>query len=105
MYIEKMEEIKENIEEPKQKSKKSQYMSNYMRKRYIDNPALHRNKKNSLNMKKKYFIKDETATKYNEYLYHIVQLKLLIDELPEGMFETFLMEYKNLQFVKKEVEL
>lgn len=99
-----MEEIKENNteENPKQKQNKSQYMRNYMRKRYTDDPISHRNKKNSLNTKKKYHIKDETATKYGDYLYHIVQMKLLMEELPDGLFESFLCEYKTLHFDKRE---
>jgi hypothetical protein len=91
------------MEEPKVKktSNLNKYMSEYMKKKYNENPQQHRRYKNSLNVKKKYEISEETWSKYGENLYAVVSLKELIDDLPEGYFEKFLMEYKILSFQKK----
>jgi len=80
----------------------NKYMADYMRKKYHENPKQHRRYKNSLNTKKKYVISDETWSKYGENLHAVVSLKELIDDLPDGYFEKFLMEYKTLNFKKKE---
>jgi hypothetical protein len=79
----------------------NKYMSTYMKKKYYENPTQHRNYKNSLNIRKKYVIDDKTWDKYKDNLYSIITLKETIDNLPEGAFEKFLMEYKNLHFEKK----
>lgn len=79
----------------------NKYMSSYMKKKYYENPVQHRNYKNSLNIRKKYIIDDKTWEKYKDNLYAVITLKETIDNLPEGTFEKFLMEYKNLHFEKK----
>jgi hypothetical protein len=79
----------------------NKYMSTYMKKKYYENPTQHRNYKNSLNIRKKYLIDDKTWDKYKENLYAVITLKETIDALPEGAFEKFLMEYKNLHFEKR----
>jgi len=82
----------------------NKYMSDYMKKKYDANPALHRRYKNSLNIRKKYYITDEVWEKYKENLYAVITMKEMIDELPDGFFERFLMDYKSLNFRKKEEE-
>ena len=79
----------------------NKYMAEYMKKKYNENPQHHRRYKNSLNIRKKYEISEEVWAKYGENLYAVVSLKELIDDLPEGAFEKFLMEYKTLSFQKK----
>jgi len=83
----------------------NKYMSTYMKKKYYENPVQHRNYKNSLNIRKKYVIDDKTWDKYKDNLYSIITLKETIDNLPEGTFEKFLMEYKTLHFEKKMVDI
>jgi len=87
---------------PKKTANLNKYMSEYMKKKYNENPQQHRRYKNSLNIKKKYVISDEVWDKYGENLHAVVSLKELIDDLPSGHFEKFLMEYKTLSFQKKE---
>lgn len=98
-----MEEIKENS--PEMKIKKTaninKYMSDYMKKKYSEDPIKMRNYKNSLNIKKKYYIEEEVWNEYKEQLSNIVQLKEIVDQLPDGLFEKFLMNYKTLKFQKK----
>jgi hypothetical protein len=98
-----MEEVKENL--PVLKVKKTadlkKYMSEYMKKQYSKDPVKNRNYKNSLNIKKKYNINEDVWNEYKEQLYNVVQLKEIIDELPDGMFEKFLTKYKSLNFSKK----
>jgi hypothetical protein len=83
----------------------NKYMSTYMKKKYYENPTQHRNYKNSLNIRKKYVIDDKTWDKYKDNLYAVITLKETIDALPEGTFEKFLMEYKNLHFQKKTIDI
>ena len=92
------------MEPEKKTANLNKYMSEYMKKKYKENPQQHRRYKNSLNIKKKYVISPETWDKYGENLYAVVSLKELIDDLPDGYFEKFLMEYKTLDFKKKEKE-
>jgi hypothetical protein len=80
---------------------KNKYMSEYMKKQYNKDPIKKRNYKNSLNIKKKYYINEDVWNEYKEQLYNVVQLKEIIDELPDGMFEKFLTKYKTLNFQKK----
>jgi len=80
----------------------NKYMSEYMKKKYEENPQQYRRYKNSLNIKKKYHIPDEVSKKYKDNLYAVVSLKEIIDDLPDGFFEQFLMDYKTLHFDKKE---
>jgi hypothetical protein len=91
--------------EPETKGKKTanlnKYMAEYMKNKYKENPLFHRKYKNSLNVKKKYHITEEVWEKYKENLHAVVSLKELIDDLPDGFFETFLMDYKTLRFEKK----
>lgn len=82
----------------------NKYMSEYMKKKYDENPQQHRRYKNSLNVKKKYHITDEMWEKYKDNLYAVVSLKEIIDELPDGFFERFLMDYKTLRFEKRHTE-
>jgi len=88
-----------------QKEKKTEnlnsYMNDYIKKRYANNPVYWRMCKNTQNLKKKYNISLEVQDKYKHALHHIVKMKEFIDELPDGMFESFLTEYKTLHFVKK----
>ena len=99
IYIKEMDEpIKE-----KKTANLNKYMSEYMKKKYDENPIAHRNYKNSINIKKKYIIDEKTWEKYKENLYAVITLKETIDALPEGAFEKFLMEYKTLNFCKKEI--
>lgn len=83
----------------------NKYMSSYMKKKYYENPIQHRNYKNSLNIRKKYIIDDKTWDKYKDNLYAVITLKETIDNLPEGTFEKFLMEYKTLHFEKKTIDI
>lgn len=90
--------------EEKKTANLNKYMADYMKKKYHENPQHQRRYKNSLNVKKKYVISEEQWAKYGENLHAVVSLKELIDDLPEGYFEKFLMEYKSLEFRKKEKE-
>jgi hypothetical protein len=92
------------MEEPKVKKTENmnKYMSDYMKQRYEANPQQYRRYKNSLNIKKKYDIPDEISKKYKDNLYAVVSMKEIIDDLPAGFFEQFLMDYKTLNFKKKD---
>jgi hypothetical protein len=83
----------------------NKYMSSYMKKKYAENPTQHRNYKNSLNMRKKYVIDDKIWDKYKDSLYAVITLKETIDTLPEGTFEKFLMDYKNMHFQKRTIDI
>lgn len=91
METQKKQKKTENIKE---------YMNNYLKQRYANDPVYGRMLKNTANIKKKYNIPDETKTKYKHGLHHIIKMKEMIEELPDGMFETFLMEYKTLKIIK-----
>jgi len=78
------------------------YMNSYIKKRYENNPVYWRMYKNTLNVKKKYDIPADMAEKYKQSLHHVVKIKEMISELPDGVFETFLTEYKTMNLVKKE---
>jgi hypothetical protein len=93
-----------NIKE-KKTANMNKYMSEYMKKKYNENPTQQRNYKNSLNIRKKYLIDDKVWEQYKEHLYAIVTLKETIDTLPAGTFEKFLMEYKTLNFEKKTISI
>ena len=83
----------------------NKYMSEYMKKKYDENPTQHRCYKNSLNARKKYYIDEQTWDKYKENLHSVITLKETIDALPDGAFERFLMEYKTLDFKKREINI
>lgn len=80
----------------------NKYMSEYMKQRYEADPKQYRRYKNSLNTKKRYDIPEEVCKKYKDHLHAVVSMKEIIDDLPAGFFESFLMDYKNLNFTKKE---
>jgi hypothetical protein len=99
-------EIKEKKEKKEKKTADlKKYMATYMKKRYDKNPVQSRNYKNSLNIRNKYVIDDKTFDKFKDNLHAVVTLKEMIDSLPEGLFETFLMDYKTLHFEKKIIEV
>jgi len=77
---------------------KTAYMNEYMKKKYHEDPIKTKMYKNSLNTRKKYKIDESTWAKYKHTLHHIVSIKEMIDQLPEGHFERFLLEYRNLKF-------
>tara|TARA_R110000868_G_scaffold106164_8_gene291275 strand:+ start:330 stop:620 length:291 start_codon:yes stop_codon:yes gene_type:complete len=93
----------ETIIKEKKTANLNKYMSEYMKKKYNENPTQQRNYKNSLNIRKKYIIDNKVWDQYKENLYAVVTLKETIDTLPPGVFEKFLMEYKTLEFLKKEI--
>jgi hypothetical protein len=93
----------ETIIKEKKTANLNKYMSEYMKKKYNENPTQQRNYKNSLNIRKKYIIDNKVWEQYKENLYAVVTLKETIDTLPPGVFEKFLMEYKTLEFLKKEI--
>ena len=80
----------------------NRYMNDYIKRKYAENKTSARCYKNTLNLKKRVNFTDEQNEKYNIYLHHIYKMKEMIDELPDGMFEKFLSEYKNLNFTVKE---
>ena len=86
---------------PNKTANMNQNMNEYMRKKYREDPVKSKMYKNSLYTKKKYNITEDTWNKYKENLHHIYRMKLMIDELPPGVFECFLMEYKTLTFGDK----
>lgn len=94
------------MEVPAPKEKKTadmnKYMSNYMKQRYNENPQQYRRIKNTKNIKKKYDIPEEISKKYKDHLYAVVSMKEIIDDLPIGFFEQFLLDYKQLDFKLKE---
>lgn len=95
------------MEATEQRTKKTanlkEYMNDYMKKKYHEDPVKSKMYKNSLYTKKKYNIAEETWNKYKENLHHIFKMKMMIDELPPGVFECFLMEYKTLKFGEAKV--
>lgn len=80
------------------------YMSSYMKKKYYDNHSKTRNYKNSINIRKRYVIDEETWNKYKENLHAVITLKEIIDELPEEVFKEFMEEYQSLHFEKKKTD-
>jgi len=79
--------------EKKEKNKK--YMSSYMKKRYVEDPNKYKNYKNNFNIKKKYNVSTEQCLTWNENLYNIIKMKEIIDILPDGLFDKFLIENNN----------
>tara|TARA_Y100001970_G_C14144393_1_gene809019 strand:- start:981 stop:1256 length:276 start_codon:yes stop_codon:yes gene_type:complete len=90
--MEKMNKKKDNV---------NGYMSEYMKKQYVDNPEYFRMCKNTLNAKKKYHVREEDIIKYRHYLHSIIKIKELINGLPSEVFENFLSEYQTLDFPLK----
>lgn len=87
--------------EPKKRNKtedRTKYMREYMRQHYSDNKDRVRRYKNSQNMKAKYNIDEEISSKYGVYLYNIVKIKQLKDDLPTHLWESFLLDYHKLEF-------
>jgi len=97
-------EVCNEVKEPKIKKTAdyNSYMNNYIKKKYAENKVNSRCYKNTLNLKKKVDFTKEQNERYSIYLHHIFKMKEMIDELPDGMFEKFLSEYKNLNFPLKE---
>lgn len=83
---------------PKKTANMKAYMNEYMKKKYHEDPVKAKMYKNSLYIKRKYNINKHLCDKYKYFLHHIVSMKKMIDELPDGVFECFLMEYKTLNF-------
>jgi len=83
---------------PKKTADMKAYMNEYMKMKYAADPVKARMYKSSLYTKNKYKIPDTVCEKYKNSLHHIVLMKKMIDELPEGVFECFLTEYKTLKF-------
>ena len=77
------------------------YMNEYMKNRYKENPKKMNMYRNSLSCRKKYDIDESTWNKYRGNLHHIIHLKKMIDDLDEDTVETFLNEYKTLVFREK----
>ena len=77
------------------KEKNKKYMSSYMKKRYVEDPNKYKNYKNNFNIKKKYNVSTEQSLTWNENLYNIIKIKEIIDILPDGLFEKFLIQNKN----------
>ena len=77
-------------------------MNEYIKKKYSENKANSRCYKNTMNLRKKVDFTKEQNENYSIYLHHIFKMKEMIDDLPDGMFEKFLSEYKNLNFMIKE---
>jgi hypothetical protein len=102
--MEAVKEIPPTITKVKKTADLNKYMSEYMKKQYDKDPVKNRNYKNSLNIKKKYHINEDIWNEYKEQLYNVVQLKEIIDELPDGLFEKFLTKYKTLKFQKKVIK-
>lgn len=83
---------------PKKTADMKAYMNDYMKKKYAADPVKAKMYKSSLYIKNKYKINDAVCEKYKNSLHHIVMMKKMIDELPDGVFECFLTEYKTLKF-------
>ena len=81
---------------------KKEYMREYMNKKYNGDVTGYRKIKTSERTRRLYTVDDEICAKYKHNVHHIVALKQIIDDLPEGMFETFLLNHTKYNFPKKE---
>lgn len=73
----------------------------YIKKREDTDALPKRKYRNTLNAKKKYTIPEPVVKLFGDSLAGIIKMKEIIDGLPDGMFEHFLMEYKTLTLVHK----
>ena len=77
-----------------------EYMRNYMREYYKQNPIKSRKYRLSCNTRKKYKISEDILNKYKEDIHHIVKITELLNELNTSSISEFLKEYQTLQFEK-----
>ena len=82
----------------KSENKRAEYMREYMNRRYKQNPTYAKKYRRTCALMKKINIDEKLYKKYKEDIHHIYEIKRLIDDLNDGNFERFLMEYKTIQF-------
>lgn len=82
----------------------TEYMRNYMREYYKQNPLKSRKYRLSCKTKKDYNISQTTLDKYKEDIHHIVKIKHLMNELNPDSLTLFLLEHSSLQFEKTNIE-
>lgn len=76
----------------------TEYMRQYMRNRYKENPTDEVNNRNTKNIKKRFNVPQELQDKYNDYLYNIIILKKYIDLTPKPILDKFLNEHETYDF-------
>lgn len=80
----------------------NEYMNAYLQKRYAENPVRAKQYKNSLNIRKKYDIDEETWKRYGYCLHSVISVCELLKNLPDDMAEHILENRGNLTFNRKE---
>ena len=76
-------------------------MKDYMKTRYRLKPDVKKAHKLLMNTRyvtNKYEINPQVKEKYKNYLYYVVNIKQMIDELPADVFQSFLQDYKEMEF-------
>ena len=95
-----IEQVESVFREMKTANKKV-YHKNYMKSYYQDNKEHFKRSKNVSRIKKTYDISNDVSDKYGEYLHHIINIKNLMNEIPENLLNIYLNEYRELSFEKK----
>jgi hypothetical protein len=98
--IELVESVEPVFKEIKTANRKS-YHRNYMKSYYQENKDHSKRLRNVSRIKKQYDISNDVSDKYGEYLYHVINLSILMKEMPEDLLNIYLNEYKELSLEKK----
>tara|TARA_Y100001970_G_C13638742_1_gene557785 strand:+ start:309 stop:587 length:279 start_codon:yes stop_codon:yes gene_type:complete len=88
-------------EVPKKKEKKTADLKKYFQDRYANNSAYIKMYKNTFSIKRRYNIDEKDITTYRHYLYNVIKIKELMDDLPDEIIEKFLSEREILNFSLK----
>ena len=80
---------------------KKDYMRDYMKRDYHDNPVEKRKYKNSISAKSNFYIDDVQWKRWGSNLSHIIMLKKLTSEIPLEVFKDFIENYEEIEFEKR----
>jgi hypothetical protein len=73
-------------------------MKEKMRQNYAANPLMHKQRRNTQNIKKNYVVSKDVVKKYKEWTHHVVQATQLFREMPDELKQHFLSELPTLEF-------
>ena len=91
-----METVRETTPKPKSKNRNTpEYIRNYMRKKYLENPLKSRKYQRSREFRRKYNIPDTINDVFGNDIFHIIKIHHLIKELEPESLNVYLSQFKD----------
>ena len=83
-------------------AERNEYQRQYMNKRNADNVGKARKERNSQRANRCFDVPEDVGVKFKNNIHHLVELKMIMEEMPPEMFNYFLLNHQAWKFEKRQ---